>query len=68
MANTNMTFEEEVIDRLARIETSALALNDHEVRIRKVENRQTTWLGGAGVIGLVGGYGASLFSGHLKFW
>jgi hypothetical protein len=47
-------FEEEVIDRLARIETTlesaAGSRQDHETRLRKVEKSQWLLFGGAACI------------------
>jgi hypothetical protein len=49
------TFEQEVIDRLARIEThvesAAVRLSDHEVRVRSLERRQWLLAGAAAALG-----------------
>jgi hypothetical protein len=49
------TFEEEVIDRLARIETTVASmpprLQDQETRIRNLEKRQWMLSGAAAVLG-----------------
>jgi hypothetical protein len=45
------TFEEEVIDRLARIEVTLESLPDQETRIRNLEKRQWMLSGAAAVLG-----------------
>lgn len=51
---TLQTFEDDVIDRLARIEEhtaqTAAAMADHETRIRTVEKRQWLFAGGTGLL------------------
>ena len=61
-----MTFEEDVIDRLARIETNALVVADHEARIRTVEKRQTYQTGQSSVIAALVGLTGGWASTHLK--
>jgi hypothetical protein len=55
MANFDCTFEEEVLQRLARIETyveiAPVKFEDHEKRLRAVEKRQWMIAGAAGVFG-----------------
>jgi hypothetical protein len=45
------TFEEEVVDRLARIETTLKSLPDQETRIRSLEKRLWILSGAAAVLG-----------------
>lgn len=56
-----LSFEEDVIDRLARIETHVLAVTDHETRIRTVEHRQYLLAGAAAFIGTISNHVAGLF-------
>ena len=65
MTRDNLTFEEDVIDRLARIETNALVVADHEARIRTVEKRQTFQLGQVSVIAAIIGLASGWLSTHL---
>ena len=66
MTRENMTFEEDVIDRLARIETNALIVTDHEARLRIVERRQNIQTGAASILGIIGGSMASFILAHFK--
>lgn len=53
----DLSFEEDVIDRLARIETAANAAGishiDHELRIRGLERRMWTVGGAAAIVGAI---------------
>jgi hypothetical protein len=49
-------YEQEVIERLTRIETKIEAAADHEPRIRSLENRQWALSGGLGIVGVVLGW------------
>ena len=48
--NPTVPFEDDVIDRLARIEERVSAVPDHETRLRTVEKRQ--WLLAGVAVGL----------------
>jgi hypothetical protein len=60
MSNFESTFEEEVLQRLARIETYVEMahgkFDDHDKRLAAVEKRQWFYAGGAGVLGAVLGH------------
>ena len=55
MTNTSMSFEEDCIDRLARIETNLQAAiasdKDMEDRVRSLEKRQWHFLGALAIFG-----------------
>ncbi len=77
----NRSFEDDVIDRLARIETSA-ALNaaasstallkltadhaDHELRIRTVEGKQSRVLGISAAFAILSGFVTDIMYHFLK--
>ena len=50
MADTGRSFEDEVIDRLARIETRLDSLPDHEHRIRSLDASHWRQIGAVGVL------------------
>lgn len=50
MADTGRSFEDEVIDRLARIETRLDSLPDHEHRIRSLEASRWRQIGAVSVL------------------
>jgi hypothetical protein len=66
MTRDNITFEEDVIDRLARIETGLLQIPDHEDRIRALEKRQYKQLGAATLLSAIIGICADLLFEHMR--
>lgn len=61
MTRSNMTFEEDVVDRLARIETLLVEVPLLRSRVSSLEAHRNALVGALGVITTVGGW---LFSSH----
>jgi hypothetical protein len=66
MADNSRSFEDEVIDRLARIETRLDGLPDHEHRIRSLEASRWRHIGAVSVLSAFLSAAAEAIFVHFK--
>jgi hypothetical protein len=62
----DMTFEEDVIDRLGRIETNLEMVPDHETRLRSLETSHNRAAGRNGLLSVFGGGVAAFLLNHFR--